>query len=80
MIHGGFPKFDVDEVLQGNTWTCPAEPIRVVKSIDEMWLGGLVCRGDGPSEATSKHAVVDMLIVDPAADPRPQAGVSHPVA
>ena len=52
--------------MQGNKWTCPESGrIGVAASMDEVSLGDLFCSdGQGPSGATSRHAVIDMLVID----------------
>lgn len=57
--------------MQGNKWTCPESGrISVAASLDEVLLGDLFCSdGQGPSGATSRHAVIDMLVIDRGLNP-----------
>lgn len=61
-------------MVQGNKWTCPEGRIGVAASVDEVALGDLFCSDTrGPSGATSRHAVVDMLTIDHSLDLSPPA-------
>lgn len=53
--------------VQGNQWECPKGRISVGADINALALGEVFCRDpDGPSDATGRHAVANLLTVGPA--------------
>ena len=52
---------------QSNKWDCPKGRITVVADINALALGEVFCRDpDGPSDATSRHAVANLLTIKSA--------------